>query len=87
MLGQLVTSNGCSSIQFLLREFYFNFLKINNFFRGAFFYFLSLESFFLKYKTNVRVESSISENIRKFRYARVLNYPFLIYKAVLFPKI
>ena len=41
-------------------------------------------SSFLKYKKftswNRRVESSIYKNIRKFRYARVLNIPFLKYR-------
>ena len=34
----------------------------------------------LRYKRNIRLESSISRNIRKFRYARVQNILFLKYK-------
>ena len=43
-------------------------------------FFLSLESYFLKYKRNIRVESSIYKNKRKFRYVRVLNISSLKYK-------
>ena len=46
-------------------------------FRGDFFYFSRPENYFLKCKRNIRLESSISGNIRKFRYARILNIPFL----------
>ena len=57
--------------------------KYKNFFRGNFFfYFSSPESYFLKCKRDIRLESSISWNIRKFRYARVLNIPYLKYKKV-----
>ena len=54
--------------------------NIRNLLKVGFLHFLSSESCFLKYKRNIRLESSISGNIRKFRYARVLNIPFLKYK-------
>ena len=38
---------------------------------GRDYFFLGLKSYFLKYKRNIRVESPISENIRKFCYARI----------------
>ena len=40
-------------------------------------YFSSLESCLLKYKGNIRLESSNFGNIRKLHYPRVLNIPFL----------
>ena len=54
----------------------FRFLKYKKSFKSGFFSFFELG----KYKRNIRVESSISRNIRKFCYARVLNIPFLKYK-------
>ena len=45
-----------------------------------FFLFLTSESYFLKYKRNIRLEGSISRNITKFLYARVLSISLLKYK-------
>ena len=56
--------------------------KTKNFLERLFFHLLRPESYFLKYKRNMRLESSISESIRKFPYARLLNIPFLKYKKV-----
>ena len=49
---------------------------------GFFFHFSSSESYFLKQKRNIKVERSISRNIRKFRWPRVLNIPFQKYKEI-----
>ena len=54
--------------------------NIRNILRVDLFHFSSSESYFLKYKRNIRLESSISGNIRTFHYARVLNIPFLKYR-------
>ena len=67
MFEQPVKSNGYSSIQFPLKEFYLSFLgiesfvfrNIRNFLRVVFSNFSSSESYFLKY-------SFISRNIRNF---------------------
>ena len=66
---------------FKFRARKFHFLKYKNFFQSVFFFhFLSSESYFLKYKRNIRLESSISRNIRKIRWARILNIRFLKYE-------
>ena len=83
MLEQLVKSNGCSSIQF-----YGSFIKFLGGqisstswnFGVELLIFLSSESYVLKYKKNIRVGSSISGNIWKFRFTRVLNIPLLKHK-------
>ena len=54
---------------------------------GRDYFFLGLKSYFLKYKRNIRVESPISENIRKFCYARILNILCLKHKKAPFPEI
>ena len=54
--------------------------NIRNFLRVGSFYFSSLQSYFLKYERNKRLKNSISGNVRKFYYARVLNIPFPKYK-------
>ena len=57
----------------------FHFLKYKIFFHCGFFHFSCSESY-LKYKRNIGLRSSISENRRKFRSIKVLNIPFLKYK-------
>ena len=54
--------------------------NIRNFLIVGFFDFSRTESYFLKCKRNIRLDRSISENIRKFRYARGLNISFLKYR-------
>ena len=51
---------------FNLRARKFYFLKFKKLFKSDFFYFSSSESYFPKYKRNIRVESSIFGNTRKF---------------------
>ena len=46
--------------------------SIRHFFLSEFFYFSSLESYFLKYKRNIRLESSTSGNIRKFSFPKCM---------------
>ena len=53
--------------------------KYKKLFKSVFF-FLSSESYYLKYKRNMRLEGSISRNITKFLYARVLSISLLKYK-------
>ena len=51
------------------------------FLRVGFFHFLGSESYFLKCKTKYKARKlPISRKMKKFRYARVLNIPFLRYK-------
>ena len=57
--------------------------NIRNILRVVFFHFSILESYFIKYKRNVRLESSIPRNIRKLYYTRVENMSFLKYKKSL----
>ena len=44
--------------------------NIKNFLKVDYFYFLGSESNFLKYKRNIKLESSISGNIKKFRFPK-----------------
>ena len=57
------------------------FPKYKKFFQNGCFYFL--ESFFLKYTKNMRVESSISGNIRKFFLENIIKFHFPQYKKSL----
>ena len=75
-----VPSWNVSSFFILGLESYIS-LKYKNFFSEyLFLYFLCCESYFLKYIRNIRLENSISRNIRKFRHASALNMTFLKYK-------
>ena len=64
-----------------IRSFFLACGNIRNFLRVGVFHFLTSEIYFLKYKKNIRVESSFSGNMWKFRYAMVLNIPFQKYKT------
>ena len=45
-------------------------LKCRKFFKSEVFPFFKLESSLLKYKRNIRLESSFSRNTRKFRFPK-----------------
>ena len=53
-----------------LKALNFHFLKYKKFLRVFFFTFSCSESYFLNYKKNISLESSISGNIRKFRFSK-----------------
>ena len=60
--------------------------NIRNFLRVSSFYFLSSESYFLKYKKNIKLAGSISRKIRKFQYAKGSEYSFpKIYESFIIP--
>ena len=49
---------------FSLGDRKFHFLKYKKLFKSEFFHFLSLESYFLKYKRNIRLESFVMTEFR-----------------------